>query len=160
MPTLRRRHFGLAAGTALVIAFGSAVAQTTVPEPGAARAPADGPAVVNSPLPMEKRSAKRGQDVFRYETFGNEGFWTDAARLPQGMQAAEVTVLDALQLGMTIDVDQINPSLRKQLAAEFKTDLSATNAPMINDPAVMMKLVRSNAVETVGQEQFLRQRLG
>ena len=146
MPTLRRRHLGLAAGTALVIAFGSAVAQTTMPEPGAARAPADGPAVVKSPLPMEKRSAKRGRDVFRYETFGNEGFWTDAARLPQGMQEAQFTVLDAMKLGMTMDVDQINPSLRKQLAAEFKTDLSATNAPMINDPAVMMKLVQASAV--------------
>ena len=29
----------------------------------------------------EKTSAERGRDVFRFETFGNEGFWTDAMRL-------------------------------------------------------------------------------
>ena len=29
-----------------------------------------------------------GKDVFRFETFGNEGFWTDAVRMPQGLKAA------------------------------------------------------------------------
>ena len=29
-------------------------------------------------------SARAGRDVFRFETFGIEGFWTDAMRLPQG----------------------------------------------------------------------------
>ena len=29
-------------------------------------------------------NAQAGRDVFRFETFGNEGFWTDTMRLPQG----------------------------------------------------------------------------
>lgn len=28
-------------------------------------------------------NAQADRDVFRFETFGNEGFWTDAMRLPQ-----------------------------------------------------------------------------
>ncbi|RZL16508.1 MAG: hypothetical protein EOO62_01100, partial [Hymenobacter sp.] len=30
-------------------------------------------------------SIEAGRDVYRYETFGDEGFWTDAVRMPQGM---------------------------------------------------------------------------
>ncbi len=146
MPTLRRHHLAFAVGAALVIGIGAAVAQTAKPEASSSPALADGPAVVKSPAPMKKGSVKSGQDVFRYETFGDEGFWTDAARLPEGMKAAKVTLLDAMKLGMTIDVEHIDPGMRKQLAAEFKTDLSAANAPMINDPAVMMKLIQANAV--------------
>ena len=29
-------------------------------------------------------NAQAGRDVFRFKTFGNEGFWTDAMHLPQG----------------------------------------------------------------------------
>src|SRR6186713_3341392 len=28
-----------------------------------------------------------GREVYRFETFGNEGFWTRALRLPQGMES-------------------------------------------------------------------------
>lgn len=144
MHTLLHRQLAFAIGATLFFlgsASGAASAQTAM-----SRSLVDGPAVVKPPAPLKKGSAKAGQDVFRFETFGNEGFWTDAARLPQGMQAAKVTLLDALKLGMTIDVDRIDAGMRKQLGAEFKTDLSALNAPMLNDPAVMMKLVQANAV--------------
>ncbi len=40
--------------------------------------------------------ATLGRDVFRFETFGNEGFWTDAVRLPAGIEAAKVTPMQAL----------------------------------------------------------------
>ena len=32
----------------------------------------------NKPTPIETGDVARGRDVFRFETFGNEGFWTDA----------------------------------------------------------------------------------
>ena len=35
--------------------------------------------------------ASAGRDVFRFETFGNEGFWTDAMRMPKGVLDAKVT---------------------------------------------------------------------
>ncbi|MDQ6646082.1 MAG: hypothetical protein M3Y93_02455 [Pseudomonadota bacterium] len=95
---------------------------------------------------MKRGDATAGKDVFRFGTFGTEGFWTDAARLPQGMKQAKVTLLDALKLGMSVDVERIDTGMRPKLAAELKTDMSAANAPLLNDPAVMQKLVKAKAV--------------
>ena len=60
---------------------------------------ADGPGFLVNPFPHQTGNSASGQGVFRFETFGNEGFWTDAVRLPQGMMAAGFTPLDALRLG-------------------------------------------------------------
>lgn len=46
----------------------------------------DGPqSPKNNPNEHETGDRENGRTVFRMETFGNEGFWTDAARLPAGM---------------------------------------------------------------------------
>ncbi len=87
-----------------------------------------------------------GRDVFRFETFGNEGFWTDAARMPKGMMDAKVTPLDALKAGLLVDIDAVPKPMRDKMAAELKTDLSAQNAPMLNDPMTTVKLIEANAV--------------
>lgn len=51
----------------------------------------DGPTVPSNPFPHERGDAAAGRDVYRFETFGNEGFWTDAMRLPQGVLEAKFT---------------------------------------------------------------------
>lgn len=91
-------------------------------------------------------SIEAGRDVYRYETFGDEGFWTDAARMPQGMKAAKLTVMQALQAGVSFDVDAIPADLKTVLASEVKTDHSAAKAPKLNDPATLDALVKANAV--------------
>ena len=87
-----------------------------------------------------------GRDVFRFETFGNEGFWTDAMRLPEGVLKAEMTPLQALQAGLLVDVDALSPAMREAMAAQLRTDLSPQNAPMLNDVATTVKLIQANAV--------------
>ncbi len=87
-----------------------------------------------------------GRDVFRNETFGNEGFWTDAVRLPKGMMEAKVTPLDALKLGLVVDIDAVPEDMRGPLAAELNTDLSPRNAPLLNDPKTTMRLIAAGAV--------------
>ncbi|HEY5070644.1 MAG TPA: hypothetical protein VII63_01295 [Caulobacteraceae bacterium] len=87
-----------------------------------------------------------GRDVFRFETFGNEGFWTDAVRLPKGIMEAKVTPIDALKLGLLVDIDAVPAELRGPLAAELKTDLSPRNAPLLNDPKTTMLLIAANAI--------------
>ncbi|MBA2674698.1 hypothetical protein [Ramlibacter sp.] len=52
--------------------------------PAAVRAASDGPQQGPNPNVHQRGDAAAGLAVFRFETFGNEGFWTDAARLPQG----------------------------------------------------------------------------
>ncbi|MBA3544078.1 MAG: hypothetical protein H0T83_06535 [Chthoniobacterales bacterium] len=87
-----------------------------------------------------------GREVFRFETFGNEGFWTDAARMPQGMVAAKLTPLQALQVGLLVDIEAVPAAMRTVMAAEFKTDLSPRKAPMLNDPKTTVQLIEANAV--------------
>ncbi|MES2459189.1 MAG: hypothetical protein V4671_01300 [Armatimonadota bacterium] len=111
-----------------------------------ARGPADGPPASKKPLPLRRGNATAGRDVFRFETFGNEGFWTDAVRMPQGMKAAKVTPLAALKAGVSVDADRIPGALRPALEKELKSDLSPQNAPLLNDPATMEKLIKANAV--------------
>ena len=110
------------------------------------RLSADGPASFVAPPPLEKGDAEAGRNVFRFETFGDEGFWTDAVRVPQGMKAAKVTPLDALKTGLSFDADRIDPALRQALAREMRTNHSRRNAPLLNDPKTMTKLVNADAV--------------
>ncbi len=112
---------------------------------------AEPPAKSNSKTRFELAPMKMGdptssRDVFRFETFGDEGFWTDAARMPQGMEAAHVTPIDAMKAGLSVDVEMIDDGTREAFTRELKTDLSEDNAPMLNDPATTTKLVNMNAV--------------
>ncbi len=116
------------------------------PSASAMAGPKDGPGIDVNPNPHGRGNAAAGKDVFRFETFGNEGFWTDAMRLPQGMAAAKVTVLDALKAGLQIDIDAVPAALKDKLASELKTDLSPAKAPTLHDPKAMLKIVEANAV--------------
>ena len=87
-----------------------------------------------------------GKQVFRFETFGNEGFWTDAVRLPAGIAAAKVTPMQALQLGLQIDMDAIDPATQARLAEDLRRDPSGRTSVLLNDPAVTLALIKANAV--------------
>ncbi|MDQ3195269.1 MAG: hypothetical protein M3Q32_02545 [Pseudomonadota bacterium] len=116
----------------------------------AAPAPAgsDGPArIVNGPQ-QQTGNAAAGQNVYRFATFGNERFWTDALRLQQGIIAANVTPLQALQLGLHVDVDapRLPAAVRQQLAAELAADPSGATSSVLNTPANTAVLVSADAV--------------
>jgi cytochrome c2 len=114
-------------------------------EPGAKRQ-SRGPKTIPNPFPHAVGNAGAGRTVFRFETFGNEGFWTNAMRLPQGMKAKKFTPIQALKAGLHVDIERIDPAMRRAMAHELKTDLSPRNAPMLNDPKTTVKLVNANAV--------------
>ncbi|MEP6633774.1 MAG: c-type cytochrome [Luteimonas sp.] len=106
----------------------------------------DGPADQGTDFPRQDGNAAAGRDVFRFETFGNEGFWTDAVRLPQGMVAAGVTPLKALQLGVQIDWDAIDSATQRTLTEQLRADPSGLTSPLLNDPKMLVALVNANAV--------------
>ncbi len=110
------------------------------------RAAADGPANQGSRVARQDGNKRSGRDVFRFETFGNEGFWTDAVRLPAGIVAARVTPLKALQLGLQVDVDALDDATKRVVAAELKKDPTGSSSALFNDPAVTVKLINANAV--------------
>ncbi|HUS05323.1 MAG TPA: hypothetical protein VMZ52_03455 [Bryobacteraceae bacterium] len=106
----------------------------------------DGPTVNGEAVPRQDGSANSGREVFRFETFGNEGFWTDAVRMPAGIQAARVTPLQALQLGLFVDSDALDKTTLQALTAELKTDPTGKTSTVLNDPNVTEKLVKTNAI--------------
>ncbi len=118
-----------------------ATAQRQIP-----RATPNGPDTTQQPIPHETGNAAAGRDVYRFETFGNEGFWTDAVRLPKGIKKAKLTPVQALKAGLSVDVDALDSATKEAVAAELKTDLSPKNAPLLNDPKTTMKLIAANAV--------------
>ena len=107
----------------------------------------EGPADQGKPLPQDTSGdPQKGREVFRFETFGNEGFWTDAVRLPAGVEAAKITPLQALQLGLQIDSEKIEKAIADRLSADIKTDPSGRSSKVLNDPAVTGQLVAAGAV--------------
>lgn len=71
------------------------------------------------------------QEVFRFETFGNETWWTDTLRMNQVIQGA-VDPLTALTVGLKVD------------AAALPEGILATAD--LSDPATTVELIRLNAV--------------
>ena len=142
------RHQILSPQLIILFVAASAAAIAIATNVNAARPAASiaGPLDQGASLAQQSGDARAGRDVFRFETFGNEGFWTDAVRLPQGIAAARVTPLQALQLGLQIDSDMVDPATKAELARELAADPSGRSSKLLNDSAVTTKLVMAGAV--------------
>lgn len=89
-----------------------------------------------------------GQEVFRFETFGNEAFWTQAMQLPQGLAAAQITPLQALQLGLSVNADALHPDTAAAMLDALGMVQAGTppEDTAFGDPAVTLALINQNAV--------------
>lgn len=107
----------------------------------------DGPADQGPRMsPGQRGNKDSGREVFRFETFGTEAFWTDAVRMPQGMVAAKVTPVQAIELGLHVDVDALDSATKRAVAAEIKADPSLRSSKLLNDPMTTVKLLNANAI--------------
>ncbi len=104
----------------------------------------NGPVEASNPNVHEVGNAVNGATVFRFETFGNEGFWTDAAKLPQGITTAQLTPVQALAAGLSVDVEKLDAATQQAVAAEIAAQ--GTNGPLLNSFATTVKLINANAV--------------
>src|SRR5919198_2497271 len=50
---------------------------------------------------------RQGQQIFRDDTFGDEQFWTDTAKLNE-VVTRQIQPLEALGLGLKVDMDRLN----------------------------------------------------
>src|SRR5687768_9144690 len=57
----------------------------------------------------------RGKEIFRFDTFGDEKFWTDTLRMHEVIQQA-VTPAVALSVGLRVDVDALPQAVKDALA--------------------------------------------
>jgi mono/diheme cytochrome c family protein len=94
--------------------------------------------------PQQQSQESSGKDTLRFETFGNEGFWTDAARLPQGIVKAKLTPVQALKAGLSVNTDALDAATLTAVANEIKTN--GTSGPILNSFATTVKLLNANAV--------------
>jgi hypothetical protein len=85
----------------------------------------------------------KGRAVFRFETFGDEIFWTDKLKLQKALVSEEhggigkgITPKDALAAGLKVDL-RLLPEFLKQKIKEGK---------FLDDPLVTLELLRLNAV--------------
>ena len=146
LPPIARRTVGLCGATALVALMSACMNSSGMSVPGGAAA-SDGPSDQGPVLPTRQDGDRMlGRDVFRNETFGNEGFWTDAVRLPAGIEAARVTPMQAMSLGLQVDVDAIDAATQRALGEQLRADPSGRTSALLNDPAVTLALVKAGAI--------------
>jgi mono/diheme cytochrome c family protein len=93
-----------------------------------------------------------GRRIFRFETFGDEQFWTDTARMHEVVQTS-VSPTTALSVGLKVDAEAIPPDVAQAIKAG-KVDL--------NSPATTVTLLKLDAVvglkgivQTVGGKETL-----
>lgn len=89
-----------------------------------------------TPIQLDPTLVATGKDIFRFDTFGDEKYWTDTLRMHEIIQAA-VTPVVALSVGLKVDVDSL-PQVVKTALAAGQVDLNST--------ATTLALLKLNAV--------------
>ena len=121
------------AATVLTLVFGAACATQTPPSQMPVGTPTGaGPASDD----FSPQTLAAGRQVFRFDTFGDEQFWTDTARMHEVVQKS-VSPTTALSVGLKVDADAIPADIAAAIKAG-KVDL--------NDPATTVTLLKLNAV--------------
>ena len=133
----------LPAAAALMLAGALLLNVSAVSKPTAGR-----PAPANSI--SEQRLFSQGRDVFRYDTFGDQGFWGDSLQLHKAIEGSKL--------------GGVGPGLspRNALAAGLKVDAAALPAAVVqaikkgkvnlDSPKTTLALIKLNAV--VGVKGF------
>ncbi|MHB9028828.1 MAG: hypothetical protein ACYC9O_08670 [Candidatus Latescibacterota bacterium] len=91
-----------------------------------------------------ERMIEEGKQIYRYDTFGDEAFWSGALRLHEAILGAKnggvgpgLSPKAALDLGLKVDSEALAPAVVQSLK-QGKVDL--------NDPATTVALLSMNAV--------------
>jgi mono/diheme cytochrome c family protein len=86
--------------------------------------------------PLDPALVAAGKEIFRFDTFGDEKYWTDTLRMHEVIQRA-VTPAAALGVGLKVDADALPQAVKDALAAG-RVDLNST--------ATTVALLKLNAV--------------
>lgn len=88
------------------------------------------------PSPNDSAQIALGKDIFRFDTFGNETFWTDTLRLHEVIQSA-VDPTTALSVGLKVDTDSLPPAVVQGIQ---------NGSISLTSPATTVALLKLNAV--------------
>jgi len=118
-------------GVVALVAFGLSTATIFVAcDDDAGTTPLDQPETLDPVL------VTQGKDVFRFNTFDDERFWTDTARLHEVVQTG-VSPKTALAVGLKVDADALPQAVKDAIVAG-QVDL--------NNPATTVTLLKLNSV--------------
>lgn len=93
----------------------------------------DGP---SGPEPPDPILVEEGKEIFRFDTYGDETFWTDTLRMHEVIQAA-VDPTTALAVGLKVDAEALPPDVVAGIQS---------GAISLTDPATTVALLKLNAV--------------
>src|SRR5438105_7402537 len=65
---------------------------------------------------IDQTLAAQGKPIFRFDTFGDETFWTDTLRMHEVIRSG-VSPATALSVGLKVDVDTLPQAVRNAIAA-------------------------------------------
>jgi hypothetical protein len=92
--------------------------------------------------PLNPALVARGRTIFRFDTYGNETFWTDSLELHEVIQTSVSPNL-ALQVGLKVDADALPAAIRAGIR---------DGTVELDDPATTVTLLKLGAVlGVVGQ---------
>ena len=129
---MKRHSVALLAVTALCVVLAAlALAPATQKSPGQT-SPSD---FLGNAQEHAQQLVSQGQQVFRFDTFGDETFWGDQLGLHQVV--ASISPRQALDLGLKVDAEALPPAL---------VDSLKQGQVNLDDPAVTVQLVKANAV--------------
>jgi hypothetical protein len=130
-------------GSVVLFASAAAISLTTAAQQGNSRAARPG----SFDEVIEGRATelfRNGQQIFRFDTFGDERFWSDTLKLHQALAGAAlggvgpgVSPVAALAVGLKVDVDMVPPQVLAGVAA---------GTVNLNDPANTQALINARAV--------------
>jgi mono/diheme cytochrome c family protein len=85
----------------------------------------------NGPNPSNPAQVQNGMQTFRFDTYGDETFWTDTLRMHEVIEAG-VSPATALSVGLKVDADALPPG--------------TLESADLNSPATTVALLKLNAV--------------
>jgi hypothetical protein len=117
---MRLRPFYAVAPVAFVALVGTIGARQTI-----VQAAQDEPQAAVTGGSFQDHFLRRGREIFRFDTFGDEQFWTGFLHMQEPISA--VSPKTALAVGLKVDVDALPPAVIAALKAK---------AVNLDDPAV------------------------
>ena len=111
----------------------------------AQKTPATGQAAFDAQIIANaQQMLEEGRQIFRFDTFGDEAWWSDKLKLHQAIEGSKlggagsgVSPKTALAVGLKVDMDALPPDLVEKVKA---------GQVNLDDPATTLALIKLNSV--------------